>query len=425
MKRMFVNKITAIIIASLFPAILCANNLVPKSLFIENQDRSIIKTYTGEHPYYWEGTYYKLTADYCTYQYYDQGYERIYHGSFLLKTNVVNFRNGDAGKLLIIKGAFKDGFREGVWEFRLEDKEEINLWRLTYSGGHRRGKFVRQITAKTGGAARIILSTEGNFNENIVVGSYRSKSVTSTCEATMDEYGYLDGLFKSTRDGERVQVFFDKGKPLRVLIQNMQTGRVYKDVANPPFNPSRQLTMWDWMVENYTYIRDGLYLGDLFLVPLYDIYTQNEGSINIGFIGGMQTEQKNKKTEKELQSQGVKQEVYVPVKVIEEEEDPICHNPDVAPEFPGGTRAVMDYIAKSMQYPDVAKENRTQGRVIVQFVVNVDGSTANVEIVKSVDQHLDKEALRIVQSMPKWKPGKKGGKAVSVRYTVPVMFRLH
>lgn len=114
--------------------------------------------------------------------------------------------------------------------------------------------------------------------------------------------------------------------------------------------------------------------------------------------------------------------VYVPVKVMEEEEDPICHNPDVSAEFPGD---VMQYIAKSMQYPDVAKENGTQGRVIVQFVVNVDGSTVNLQVVKSVDPYLDKEALRIVQSMPKWKPGKKGGKAVSVRYTVPVMFRLH
>ena len=117
---------------------------------------------------------------------------------------------------------------------------------------------------------------------------------------------------------------------------------------------------------------------------------------------------------------------YVPVQVVEEEpeEQTIFEVVENMPDFPGGQAALMQYLAKNIKYPTIAQENGTQGRVIVQFVVNKDGSIVDAKVVRSVDPYLDKEALRVINTMPKWKPGMQRGKPVRVKFTVPVMFRL-
>ena len=94
------------------------------------------------------------------------------------------------------------------------------------------------------------------------------------------------------------------------------------------------------------------------------------------------------------------------------------------PSFPGGQQALMDYLSNNVKYPVVAQENGVQGRVVVSFVVEKDGSITDVKVVKSVDPSLDKEAARVVKSMPRWIPGKQNGSAVRVKYNVPVSFRL-
>ena len=94
------------------------------------------------------------------------------------------------------------------------------------------------------------------------------------------------------------------------------------------------------------------------------------------------------------------------------------------PEFPGGMDALMKYFNKNIKYPSQAAENNIQGRVMISFVVNKDGSIVDPQVIKSVDASLDKEAMRVVKAMPKWNPGKQRGKPVRVKYTVPVMFRL-
>lgn len=124
---------------------------------------------------------------------------------------------------------------------------------------------------------------------------------------------------------------------------------------------------------------------------------------------------------------GQKVEVkYVPVQVVEEEpeEQTIFEVVENMPEFPGGMAACLQFLAKNIKYPTIAQENGTQGRVIIQFVVNKDGSIVDPKVVRSVDPYLDKEALRVILTMPKWKPGMQRGKSVRVKYTVPVMFRL-
>ena len=118
---------------------------------------------------------------------------------------------------------------------------------------------------------------------------------------------------------------------------------------------------------------------------------------------------------------------YVPVAVEEEEpeEQTIFEVVEQMPEFPnGGMAGLMQYLSKNIKYPTIAQENGTQGRVTVQFVVNKDGSIVDAKVLRGVDPYLDKEAVRVIMGMPKWKPGMQRGKPVRVKYTVPVMFRL-
>lgn len=94
------------------------------------------------------------------------------------------------------------------------------------------------------------------------------------------------------------------------------------------------------------------------------------------------------------------------------------------PQFPGGEKAINEFISKTLQYPVIAQQNGIQGRVVCSFIINQDGSVTDAEVISGVDPSLDREALRIVSAMPKWTPGTQRGKAVRVKYTMPVTFTL-
>lgn len=115
--------------------------------------------------------------------------------------------------------------------------------------------------------------------------------------------------------------------------------------------------------------------------------------------------------------------VIIPLKK-ESEHDKAYDVVEEMPEFPGGMSAMMQYLAQNIKYPEEAHKKGIQGRVIATFVVEKDGSITNAKVVRSIDPQLDAEALRVVNAMPKWKPGKQGGEAVAVKYTVPVTFKL-
>lgn len=97
---------------------------------------------------------------------------------------------------------------------------------------------------------------------------------------------------------------------------------------------------------------------------------------------------------------------------------------EVMPQFPGGQIAMLKYIMENMKYPEQAMKEGIQGRVAVRFIVEKDGSISDVKPILSVHPLLNKEAVRVVESMPKWTPGKHNGKPVRVRFNLPVMFKL-
>ena len=111
-------------------------------------------------------------------------------------------------------------------------------------------------------------------------------------------------------------------------------------------------------------------------------------------------------------------------KAVDDKSEKIFDVVKQMPEFQGGQNALLEFLSKSIRYPEAARKNSVQGRVITTFVVEKDGSISNARVVKSVNPDLDAEALRVVNSMPNWNPGKQDGKAVRVKYTVPVTFKL-
>ena len=100
-------------------------------------------------------------------------------------------------------------------------------------------------------------------------------------------------------------------------------------------------------------------------------------------------------------------------------------NVDKQPKFPGGITSLQSYINRSLKYPQISRENNSQGRVIVRFVISSNGTVTNPQVVRSSgDFSLDMEAVRVIESMPKWKPGKHKGKPVRVFFTLPIVFKL-
>jgi protein TonB len=122
-------------------------------------------------------------------------------------------------------------------------------------------------------------------------------------------------------------------------------------------------------------------------------------------------------------------QTYVPPVVTDNTDEEEASNEifvivEQMPEFPGGMAELMSFISKSIKYPVVAQENGIQGRVTCSFVINKDGTIVDAEVTRGMDASLDKEAIRVINSMPKWKPGMQRGKPVRVKFNVPINFRL-
>ena len=106
------------------------------------------------------------------------------------------------------------------------------------------------------------------------------------------------------------------------------------------------------------------------------------------------------------------------------EQGPVFEEAEVMPEFPGGTPALFEFISRHLQYPQEAIDNQTEGRVVLQFVVDKEGKVSNIQVKRSIDPALDQAAIDVIRTLPDWKPGMQNGQPVNVRYTLPVVFKL-
>jgi periplasmic protein TonB len=121
----------------------------------------------------------------------------------------------------------------------------------------------------------------------------------------------------------------------------------------------------------------------------------------------------------------VVEEVVEVVETVVEEEAPAFIVVEEMPVFPGGEAEMLKYIAEKIEYPQICKEMNISGKVFVNFVVNENGKVEKVKVVRGVDPYLDKEAIRVIQSLPDWTPGRQRGKAVKVQFTIPINFALY
>lgn len=154
--------------------------------------------------------------------------------------------------------------------------------------------------------------------------------------------------------------------------------------------------------------------------PADELKTQDELQENKTAIGAFDVKGNDDAEGEVLKAK----EVIAQPEPKQEEEAKVFEVVEQMPTFPGGNGELMAYLGKNIKYPVVAEENGVQGRVVLTFVVERDGSITDVKVVKSVDPSLDKEAIRVVKAMPNWIPGKQNGSAVRVKYTLPVTFRL-
>jgi len=114
-----------------------------------------------------------------------------------------------------------------------------------------------------------------------------------------------------------------------------------------------------------------------------------------------------------------------PVMPAEESiDEPVILVPEIAPEFPGGINALMNFIARNIRYPEMAREQMIQGRVYLSFIVEKDGSVSSIELLRGIGGGCDEEAIRVVHAMPAWQPGRQNGRAVRVAYNLPIRFSL-
>jgi TonB family C-terminal domain len=110
--------------------------------------------------------------------------------------------------------------------------------------------------------------------------------------------------------------------------------------------------------------------------------------------------------------------------VVSQTDQKVFDTVEQIPEYPGGMQAMIEFLQTNMKYPEDAAKQKVEGRVMVQFVVETDGSVSDVHVAKQVFPSLDAEAIRVVQAMPKWMPGKEKGKVVRVKYNLPIVFRM-
>jgi len=110
--------------------------------------------------------------------------------------------------------------------------------------------------------------------------------------------------------------------------------------------------------------------------------------------------------------------------VVSQKNEKVFDVVEQMPEYPGGMEALFEFLKNNIKYPEDAQKQKVEGRVIATFVVETDGSISNIEVVKHAFPSLDNEAVRVIQAMPNWTPGKQKGQAVRVKYTIPINFNL-
>ena len=371
----------------------------------------------------------------ATYTYYeDENGERVKHGKFTYSKTDKGLGVGGGmavsyATTISASGNYKNGMKDGKWIY----KNKTAGGSITFADFSAVINYVDGRMEGTLNNAGVIFQMKNNR----IIGQVKKVKKTQNENWTMigqfDEEGFPDGIWtKNYKSYGNLYVDIEKyvhGLLVAKQTKNESTGEItryeFKDV-NPQeylaaYQPGKDSTIVGKLIcqekiyfkqgeDNYSYLEDGL-MPEVFGVEIRTIVEKIKKERGFG-------------SEQEKYEGIPFKEIVVIGKVEAPNEGRVFDAVEQMPQFPGGKEKLIEYLSTHVQYPKEAQEKGIEGRVVVAFVVNRDGSISDVEVARSVDPSLDNEALRVINSMPRWIPGQVGGKNVRVRYTLPLPFRL-
>ena len=408
-----------------------------------------LKTYSG---LYEDGK-----AAYTYYE--DENGERVKHGKY-------TYNRRDAIATYNVTGNYKDNRKDGKWTYKeTANGNKVNITRMLvidYANGAMEGGIDFSIAGNNGST----YTKHYQMSHNRVIGaiSEKDKIATSLPEAyaltgQFDNEGFPDGIWTQNYE-KNGSHFIDTEKYVHGILvarqtKNESTGKIERSkfYIDPQkfvaaYSPGQDSVIVDGFIckletrfaedEKKYYLAKKPFFYSGRLGKYYAFASEEErdwqrlpdiiGASIRGFAIGSKAE-KGYGSEQDTY-QGIP---YKEIAIVGEIEKEINESPNEGmiydmveqmPQFPGGTEKLNEYLSTHVQYPEEAQEKGIQGRVVVGFVVNRDGSISDAKVARSVDPSLDNEALRVINSMPCWIPGQVGGKNVRVRYTLPLSFRL-
>lgn len=371
----------------------------------------------------------------ATYTYYeDENGERVKHGKFSYSN--VNKGIGVGGGMSVsyattisASGNYKDGLKDGKWTYKnktagggvvFSDFSVI----VNYVDGRMEGTLTNKGTTfqmknnRITGQVRKVKKTQnedwtmsGQFDEDGFPDGTWTKNYKSYGNLYVDIEKYVHGILvakqtKNESTGEITRYEFENVDPQEYLAQYKQ-GKDSTIVGNLICQEKIYFKQGE---NNYSHLEDGL-MPEVFGVEIRTIVEKIKEERGFG-------------SEQETYNGVPFKEIVVVGKNEAPNEGKVFDLVEQMPQFPGGKEKLNEYLSTHVQYPKEAMEKGIQGCITVAFVVNRDGSISDPKVVRSIDSALDKEALRVINSMPRWNPGKQNGKNVRVNYTVPVYFRL-
>lgn len=273
---------------------------------------------------------------------------------------------------------------------------EPEVLKINYKGGYRNGIY--EYTCKTR-KGTIKKSFKATMKDGLPIGAFSGRSLSGPFTGQTDENGLQDGVWKFTMGYSSKDYYYEKwehGVLKECYYIDDSTGDKI-ECKERIWNEIHSVIQYVAEMENWI----------------------SRGSDRV-WEGEFAQPKNNKDNEEGIEKPLIEEEQTLP----EVEDYNIYEVVEEMPSFPGGQGAMMQFLSSNLQYPEEARLGGLQGRVIVGFIVERDGSISNVKISRSVAPSLDSEAIRLAKSMPKWKPGKSDGHAVRVKYTIPIVFRV-
>lgn len=371
----------------------------------------------------------------ATYTYYeDENGERVKHGKFTY--NKTDKGIGVGGGMAVsyattisASGSYKNSMKDGKWTY----KNKTAGGSITFANF---SAVVNYVDGRMEGPLNnsgAIFQMKNNRITGQVKKVKQNQNENWSLSGQFDEEGFPDGTWvKNYKSYGNLYVDTEKyvhGLLVAKQTKNESTGKItryeFNDV-NPQeyltaYQPGKDSTIVGKLIcqeniyfkqgeKNYSHLEDGL-MPEVFGVEIRSIVEKIKEEAGFG-------------TEQEKYEGIPFKEIAIIGKNEAPNEGKVFDIVEQMPKFPGGTEKLNEFLSTHMQYPKEAQDKGIEGRVMVAFVVNRDGSISDAKVARKVDPSLDNEALRVINSMPRWIPGQQGGKNVRVRYTLPLLFRL-